>query len=126
MILPFKPQFQEPIITGTKIHTIRIDAHQRWYKGRVIQMATGVRTKNYNCFKEAICTGTQRIFMTYAYNDIIEISIDDKYIYDRESLAKADGFESYKEFFDWFYPLIMKNKDQCFSGRIIHWTDFRY
>lgn len=48
MILGFKPQFVQPIIDRTKIHTIREDKHNRWVPGKVIHMATGVRTKSYS------------------------------------------------------------------------------
>lgn len=128
MILSFKKQFENPILYGTKIHTIREDKTRRWRKDKSIHFSTDVRTKNYNCFYKAKCTGVERIFMTYAFNNIIEVTINDRYLTwnEIEKLAKNDGFESYEDFFNWFYPVIKKNKDECFSGRIIHWTDFRY
>lgn len=128
MILSFKPQFVQPILNGTKIHTIREDSTDRWKAGNSIQCATGVRTKNYNCFFESECVSVQDIFMTYANGDILEISIDDKYIYweERRQLALYDGFENWIDMFNWFYPLIAKSPNQHFAGKIIHWTDFRY
>lgn len=129
MILSFKPQFKEPILNGSKIHTIREDATDRWKEGNSIQCATGVRTKNYNCFKRAECVSTQRIFMTYAYDDILDITIGDRYIHDwkeKERLALNDGFPSWWEFFEWFADAIEANPKKQFSGKIIHWTDLRY
>ena len=129
MILAFKPQFVEPIQNGTKIHTIIEDVHGRWKAGNSIQAATGVRTPNYNCFFESQCTGVQDVFMTYAYNDLIQISVDGVELFgyqERMELVKKDGFETWEEFFNWFYPLIMKNPKKEFSGRIIDWTDYRY
>lgn len=129
MILSFKPQFKQPILDGTKIHTIREDPNRRWLKGRKIQMATGVRTKHYNCFKEAQCTGTQRVFMTYAHNDIIQISIngDELHTYqERLQFALNDGFPDWESFFEWFYPICKANERDGYSARIIHWTDYRY
>lgn len=55
MILSFKKQFSEPILKGTKIHTIREDKPNRWKPGNKIHFANGVRTQNYNCFKESVC-----------------------------------------------------------------------
>lgn len=128
MILSFKPQFVDPILNGTKIHTIREDSTDRWKAGNSIQCATGVRSKNYNCFFESECVSTQEIFMTYAHNDILEISIDGRYLYweDRNKLALNDGFEDWQDFFNWFHPIIMESKSKSFVGKIIHWTDFRY
>ena len=61
MILGFKNQFVPAILDGTKIHTIRKDPHHRWKPGMTIQMATGVRTKKYKCFKKAICVSVQEV-----------------------------------------------------------------
>ena len=61
MVLGFKEQFVKPILSGDKIHTIRADQFDRWYAGRNIHFATGVRTKDYNCFKEGECVGVQNI-----------------------------------------------------------------
>ena len=129
MILAFKEQFKRKILEGTKIHTIRDDPKDRWKSWREIDFATGVRTKEYNCFKKCQVMSTQHIFMTYAFDDIIEITIGSRYIADyseKEQLAINDGFDSYKDFFDWFYPLIDKHPKKQFTGKIIHWTDKRY
>ena len=128
MILGFKEQFKEPILKGTKIHTIREDKHNRWRQWRLIQFATGVRTKKYNCFEELPCTGTQRIEIKHQHTDVF-VYVDGMYLYDSIaphnlsinkmlSLAKNDGFKTIDDFFMWF------NKD--FEGKIIHWTDLRY
>lgn len=129
MVLGFKERFKEPILKESKIHTIRIDEADRWRSGRSIQMATGVRTKNYNCFKETECKSTQHIFMTYKHNDIIQISVDDRELFgyhERLALAINDGFTGWQDFFNWFYPLIIKSENKWYSGKIIHWTDFKY
>lgn len=61
MILGFKPQFKPLILDGCKIHTIREDKNDRWKVGTKIQMATGVRTKNYEQFAEAVVTKIMNI-----------------------------------------------------------------
>ena len=61
MILSFKPQFNDKIIKGIKIHTIREDKHNRWKPGRTIQFANGIRTKNYKQFFEGECKSIQPI-----------------------------------------------------------------
>ena len=51
MVIGFNKQFPDKITEGTKKHTIREDKHDRWNAGMIMHMATGVRTKNYKCFK---------------------------------------------------------------------------
>lgn len=134
MILSFKKQFpwgaptnfEEKIISGDKIHTIRHDPHNRWISGRKIHMATGVRTKNYRCFDDSkSCISKQRIEIIYVgYSPMIKVYHTETIwtcgnstpLFDR--FSKNDGFDSTKDFFRWF--------DKDFSGVIIHWTDFRY
>ena len=126
MILSFKKQFVKPILEGTKIHTIREDKHNRWRGFKVIHMATGVRSKNYNCFKKSSLRSTQKIFITV--DNGLEVTIDGKYInnLELEKLAKNDGFESSAEMESWFEDAIKQSKEDCFSGKLIHWTDKRY
>lgn len=125
MVLGFKKQFVEPIMMGTKIHTIRADEKDRWHPGMKMHQATGTRTKYYNCFNETTCVSTERIWMTLSH--ILEISVGDRYLYlpDKELLARNDGFKDFKEFEDWWIPVLKENGDE-YGGKIIHWTPFRY
>ena len=133
MIIGFKNQFEQPILDGTKIHSMREDLHNRYREGVNLQMATGVRTKKYHQFAQNPCTGTQKIKIQYKSTGSVNVFIDGVLFYYQDSrgfvseekskknmllLAKNDGFDSIGSFFAWF------NKD--FSGKIIHWTPFRY
>ena len=143
MVLGFEPQFVEPILDGTKIHTIREDKHNRWKPGMKIHFATGVRIKNYHQFKTAVCVSVQEIrinwrdifidgkslnhiipFIHVGYTKLLEGNSLKMYIpnemisINEYRLATNDGFESIDDFRKWF------NKD--FTGKIIHWTDFKY
>lgn len=121
MVLSFKPQYPPKILAGTKIHTIRKDIPNRWKVGNKIHFATGVRTKNYKQFFVGECKSIQKIFIRYL-NDEILIYIDDRKLpllpSQAEQLAVRDGFESLNDFSKWF--------DREFTGKIIHWTDFKY
>ena len=126
MILGFKPQFVDKILNGTKIHSIRVDQHHRWRIGRQIHLATGVRTKNYKQFSDKLCTGTQKIVITfYRCNENDVVVIDGKKLTKNEKgwLAFSDGFVDYLEFRTWF---LNQSKQDDFVGRIIHWTGKRY
>jgi len=132
MILSFNKRFINLINDGSKIHTIRKDSHDRWKMGRVIHFATGVRTPNYNQFKEGICTSIQEISIEHNSNHV-EIFIDGKSHFEvihhgfddiiehtvgMEDFVKNDGFESIQTFLQWF--------DKSFLGKIIHWTEYQY
>jgi hypothetical protein len=131
MLLGFSQQFPDGRLThfrrkierGIKIHTIREDPHRRWRAGRIIQMSHGVRTKNYSCFRQAICTGTQRITLNWLFSSYrywYDIHVDGRLLDKREvlQLAVNDGFESIEAFVS-FFPA-------HFDGCIIHWTLYRY
>ncbi len=122
MILSFKPQFKEPILTGTKIHTIRTDVPGRWKEGNQIHFATGVRTKEYECFKKGKCLSVQDIEIIRMSEELTDtiVKVDGRKLLLGElyALGFSDGFESLIAFLLWF-------KDG-FKGKIIHWTDLRY
>ena len=133
MVLSFNKNFPEKIINGTKKHTIRRDATGRWKAGMKIQFATGARTKAYNQFHEAECTGVQDIEIKYTDNrGAVKIYIDGNHlgtwhrfmpqrsenVADVLRLAVNDGFEGVSELLNWF--------QRDFKGKIIHWTDVRY
>lgn len=122
MVLGFKKQFVPNILDGTKIHTIREDKTRRWRKGMKIHFATGVRTKNYEQFKEGVCTGVQEIKMNPCSGEIVVLKNDGLFHplsdFYRAKLFSQDGFESEEEFWDWF--------NEPFEGVLIHWTEYFY
>lgn len=116
MIIGFKERFIKPILfEKTKKHTIREDKKNRWKAGMLMHMATGVRTKNYNCFKEVTCKSIQLIEIQ---NN--SITVDNRKLTEQEiqQLIVNDGFDSTIDFWNWF--------EKPFKGKIIHWTDLRY
>lgn len=122
MILGFKKEFVAPILAGTKIHTIRRDANNRWENGMKIHFATGVRTKDYKQFKVRMCTGIQPIQIRPL---LMAVRIGSNRIFqlpDIQFLAKKDGFRTVLDFFQFFQD----NYGNFFEGKIIHWTNFRY
>lgn len=120
-------------IIGTnapKLHTIRRDEKNRWKPGTKIDFFINCRQKNMFRFAPVIpVVSTQRVFMTYEYNDLIKISVDGEELFgysERLQFAKNDGFDTWEDFFEYFYPILIKNEHNAFRGKIIHWTDFRY
>lgn len=111
-----------------KIHTIREDNTNRWKSGIMIDFFIGTRTKNMFRFAPRIqVVSKQRIFMTYLPQCGLgfRVSINGRQLAENEveQLAFNDGFEAIEDFEDYF---ISQMKEDQFSGKIIHWTDFKY
>lgn len=115
---------------AAKIHSIREDKSNRWKAGTKIDFFINCRQKDMFRFAPVLpVVSVQDVFITYAHSDILEISIDDRYIHsysERLELAKNDGFDTWDDFFNYFYPLIKASEDKCLSLRLIHWTNHRY
>lgn len=128
MILSFQKQFREKILLESKKHTIRRDRHDRWKAGKIIHFSTGLRTKDYECFMFGKCESIQIIRIKWKDNrDIghgqsVQVFIDDKNVTTNDDIIDAlvenDGFESRREFFEWF--------SEDFNGKLIHWTTLKY
>lgn len=145
MILGFKTKFQngtptyfkEKIQAGFKKHTFRNG--NRWKAGMQIHMATGVRTKNYDRFNDCFHSILQGLdycksVQTYKFEFSetlkfrnVSLSIDGRYIQQSEifMIAKNDGFETVKDFVDYFFDSRDKETNTN-EGQIIHWTNIRY
>lgn len=122
MVIGFKPQFVEPILNGTKLHTIRQDKNHRWQKGIKMHMATGVRTKNYKCFAEKTCVDVGYINID-PINKKIQIASNKGSLTllgykGIETLAKNDSFNSVEDFWAWF--------NKPFTGKLIYWVPEMY
>lgn len=131
MILSFKSQFKEKVLSGEKIHTIREDKSDRWQPDKTIHFATGVRSKNYNCFKEGVCVSVNPILITPKERKVtlwegdIPFDVLEQYRVDREldwkrreAFCRNDGFDSEQKFWEWF--------NKPFQGKLISWTNFKY
>lgn len=119
-------------VFSPKIHTIR--QGNRWKEGMSIQMATGVRTKNYKQFNKGIpeletVKSVQSIKMYFDFHLGLNLKTWAIYIDDNfympvngaiEKLALNDGFNNVPDFINWFH------RKEPFFGQIIHWTNFKY
>lgn len=130
-----------PDIESTqKLHTIRVDAHDRWKAGRLIHFVINNRSPNYFNFAPVIkATAVEKIQFEWRETPQVcrelKIFIQDKLVTNLikfpngdlkikkgrkflELIAVNDGFDNEKQFLDYF--------NENFTGKIIHWTDVRY
>jgi hypothetical protein len=119
-----------------KLHTIREDKNNRWKAGNKIDFFINARQKNMFRFAPVLpVVSIQEVEMIWFDEEIrlVNIYIDGEcYVQNygiefnssnqrqerMEQLAKNDGFDSVEDFLNYF------NTD--FTGKIIHWTDFKY
>ena len=121
---------KEPLIFGLKpkIHTIRQDKKKRFKPGVNLQLVIFPyqKGKRLQFAPTIVCTSTQKIIIKYFYNgkteqfDLPTVLIDGKEIKGKQLLALAnnDGFDTVEDFFAYFKT--------DFTGKIIHWTNFKY
>lgn len=115
--------FEEKILSGEKLHSIRPDWPKRWKAGNKIQMVTGNRTKGRRQFAEKVCTGVQEIVVVFDERGKIDfVVVDKKQMHNYELLAKNDGL-CYLDFEKFFFDNSVKG---VYKGRIIHWSNIRY
>lgn len=133
------PHAQDLIRAGIKIHTMRDDPKDNWRAGRLIHHCTGLRSANYNCFKIDTCVSTQRVLMVLAFHKAkkgvpagwqLHITVDRHRLSTDEIslLIRNDGFNSYTDFRNWFFPLTAKGiyRKTMRVVKLIHWTQFMY
>jgi hypothetical protein len=108
-----------------KLHTIRLDPHNRWKPGNLIHPVIkpeGRFSAGFQFSPVIKCVSVQTIEILYfephknrGFVYVDGLLISGKYL---QQLAINDGFDSIEDFFAYF------NKD--FTGKIIHWTDLKY
>jgi len=122
----FDENFQVIKVTP-KIHTIREDKKDNWKPGRQIHFVINNRTAKREQFGPVMpCISTQTININWGYNKEDEqfnelmVLVDGNELTKTQidELAKNDGFDSTEDFLKYF------NKN--FTGKLIHWTDFKY
>lgn len=127
--------FEGKIEREEKIHTIRHDAKGMWEK-RFVKIRAGLMyldmrewaDRPYNSEQRNLFQrtredgiGLQKIEMEYSEETkCIIVQVDGKGV-DPAIVAKNDGL-SLEDFIEWFFH----GKSCSFSGKIIHFTKFRY
>lgn len=101
----FQAQFVPMILDGSKRQTIRRRRKRPTRSGDVLQLYTGLRTKNCRLLRVADCTSVVpiRIHVRMKHVYLSGLRLKDDHV---ESFAKRDGFENVNEFFAFFerYP----------------------
>jgi hypothetical protein len=113
-----------------KLHTIREDKNDRWKPGTKIDFFINCRQKNMFRFAPVLqVVSVEEVYMSYKFNDVIEISVGEKLLFghdERLQFAQNDGFDTWEDFFNYFYLLIKAAANNFLKMKLIHWTDLKY
>ena len=111
----FKKQFIEAVEEGTKRQTIR--AHRKDGRqpkvGDKLQLYYGMRTKKCRLLRVAECLKVVDIYI----NDGGVFMNDTGVGFDRETIAKEDGFDSWRE----MHAFFVKEHGLPFEGVLVKW-----
>jgi uncharacterized protein YqfB (UPF0267 family) len=91
----FKSRFAAPILAGTKAQTIRADRKRHARPGEMVQLFTGMRTRQCRRLGEARCLEVVPIRQAFAIQGQTElIRLGDRFIRSEgfDAFAQQDGF----------------------------------
>lgn len=114
----FQGRFVEAILDGSKRQTIRRRRKRPTKSGDVLQLYTGMRTKQCRLLKTVDCTSVVPIQI---HPDTREVYLDGKRLVfdDMQRFSKRDGFKNVYEFLEFFerYPLSVRENEL----EVIYW-----
>ncbi|MGO3285920.1 MAG: hypothetical protein ACTIK4_13415 [Mesonia sp.] len=117
-----KADFENKIISGQKIHTVR---RTNWgaKPGAVLSHGEKIGGWGYKRREFLInkCTDVQDVELIFNGRKVIAAKVDGSKA-DWKLIAKNDGLTE-EQFSKWFYNYAEKG---IFRGFIIHWTDLKY
>ena len=122
-VIGLKNQFVPLILNGTKRQTIRSTRKRPFKNGDILYLYKNHRTPQAEKIGEYECKSVENIEMNFSpYKDIPgiwEVILDGKGLTGEEvrEIARADGFKTNKEFFDFF----LQNHGTNFKGQLIKW-----
>jgi hypothetical protein len=118
--------FERKILDGVKLFTLRKPSKREYKPGMKLQMAYGVRTKNYRQFAEATVERIERVSMLIMRGiPIFSVLVDGSPVMDMDKFAKDDGFDSLAEFEAYWRGVFDAENVRHMELNQIVWTDIR-
>ena len=122
MILGFKPDFVPLIISGTKVHTIRVGS--RWIAGQPISFCTNLGPDNLAKFQPDGVAQTVQAIRAAQIEGTYLIEIDGRQLlgHELDEFVRREGFASPGQLFHF----LSGYHGLPFIEQLIHWTDLVY
>lgn len=118
----FQHRFADRVANGTKLQTIRPPRKRPIVAGDRLSLRKWA-DKAYRSpqivLREATCICCKPVHICYGYSSTPSIFIDNKFMDEgwNDEFAKADGFQSFAEMFEWF----SQTHGLPFAGVLIRW-----
>lgn len=96
----FQKRFALDVETGRKKRTFRKLRKRQFKVGDMLYLYTGLRTKSCRKLGESICSNVER--GEILEDGTMKISGVELSLTDKETMARLDGFVSWKEMYSWF------------------------
>lgn len=115
----FKKRFGPPILAGTKAQTIRADRKRHAQPGELVQLYTGMRTRQCQKLREALCVEVLPIKMDLIVGLVLAGDGWIREIRDLHTFAVRDGFQDWWELVAFWvaeHPGV-----ELFEGVLIRW-----
>lgn len=117
----FSDRFADLVASRAKRQSIRADKHNRYAKGKQLQLYTGLRTKGARKLTDADPIITERVYCAVR-PDYLTLGGPGYPKIDIDEFAALDGFANYAEMVRWFQDTY---KQPTFIGYCIRW-DFAH
>lgn len=123
----FKKQFGPPILAGTKAQTIRADRKRHARPGEMVQLFTGMRTRQCRRLGESRCVDVLPVRFAFSKRGAAELmQVGERYLVTSDQMnvfAQADGFADLEAMagFWWAEHPPEAGNVLTFEGVLIRW-----
>ncbi|MFB0490244.1 uncharacterized protein YqfB (UPF0267 family) [Methylobacterium sp. OAE515] len=123
----FKKQFGPPILAGTKAQTIRADRKRHARPGEMVQLFTGMRTRQCRRLGESQCVEVLPVRLVFSKRAAAELmQVGERYLItsgQMDAFAQADGFADLEAMarFWWAEHPPEGGNILTFEGALIRW-----
>jgi uncharacterized protein YqfB (UPF0267 family) len=123
----FKKQFGPPILAGTKAQTIRADRKRHARPGEMVQLFTGMRTRQCRRLGESQCVEVLPVRLVFSKRAAAELmQVGERYLVtssQMDAFAQADGFANLEAMarFWWAEHTPEGGNVLTFEGVLIRW-----
>jgi hypothetical protein len=116
--------FERKILDGVKLFTLRKPSKREYKPCMKLQMAYGVRTKNYRQFASAVVAEVNTVSIRLSLHGNMFVSFGAVPV-DIESFAIQDGFDNVADFEAYWRETLEAEKVRYMEFNQIVWTDVR-
>jgi hypothetical protein len=117
--------FERKILDGVKLFTLRKPSKREYKPGMKLQMAYGVRTKNYRQFAEATVSEINKVTIGLKKGGGVYVKVGNLVKDSIYQFSIEDGFDVVPDFIEYWLRVLIKENVRYMELNQIVWTDVR-